>query len=191
MYFETVIGLLITTAVLSQVSAQRHFPPNEAQKTPNDLFEESVTRIKDTEFEVDIIVRRPNTGIRQTIGATPNLNRKVDNAKIIFRNSPEEQASESRRQEFEYKNRDFQQEQQDQRRREEESEQEFRRKNGNELEPNQIFNQNREQNIYSVNVSEREVINGDRLQNSENSQKHNSNQQKREGNNRRLCEISK
>ncbi|XP_014090620.2 serine protease Hayan [Bactrocera oleae] len=186
MCFETVICLLVTAVVLSQVNAQRRFPPIEAQKTPNDLFEESVTRIKESTFEVDIvsIVRRPNADNRQPNVPPPNFNRKVDNVKITFSSISEEQPSESLRAEFENNNRN-----QNQKRREEESEQELRRKNRNELEPVNIFNQNTERNFYGENVSQPEVIDGDRLQNSQNSQKQNSIKQKPEENSRRLCEV--
>ncbi|XP_011181920.2 serine protease Hayan [Zeugodacus cucurbitae] len=191
MYFQTVIALLVTTTVLSQVNAQKRYPPAETQKTPNDLFEESVTRIKEGNFEVDIIVRRPNNsskpGAQQKHGATPN--RKVDNGKIIFPNNSEEQASESRRSEFEYNNQEYQRRTEqdfgfEQRRREGQQPQEPRRKYGNELEPDNLYNQNIERNIYNKNVSEPEASNGERLPNS-----NSSNQQKREGHNRRLCEV--
>uniref|UniRef100_A0A0K8UVH7 Serine protease persephone n=1 Tax=Bactrocera latifrons TaxID=174628 RepID=A0A0K8UVH7_BACLA len=194
MCFQTVICLLATATVLSQVNAQRHFPP-KPPPLPNDIIEESVTRIKDSTFEVDIvsIVRRPNVGIRRPDGPPPpNFNRREDNVKIVFPSNSDEQPSESRISEFENNNREFERNVgQDQRRREgeREREQEFRRKNGNELEPVNIFNQNAERNFYGENVNEPEVFNGDRRQNSESSRQPIRNQQRSEDNKRRLCEV--
>uniref|UniRef100_A0A034VLR2 Serine protease snake n=1 Tax=Bactrocera dorsalis TaxID=27457 RepID=A0A034VLR2_BACDO len=192
MCFQTVIWLFVTAAILSQINAQRHFPPKPPP--PNDIIEESVTRIIDSNFEVDIvsIVRRSNVGFRQPDGPPPNFNHREDNVGIIFPSNSDEQPSESRRSEFENNNREFKRNvSQDQRRREgeREREQEFRRKNGNELEPVNIFNQNAERNFYAENVNEPEVFNGDRRQNSESSQQPNRNQQQSEDNNRRLCEV--
>uniref|UniRef100_W8B4R8 Serine protease snake n=2 Tax=Ceratitis capitata TaxID=7213 RepID=W8B4R8_CERCA len=123
MCYKTIITLLASMVTLSLlVNAQNRLPPIQTyqpqpqqQQQPqrhNDIIDESVTRIENDEFEVDIIVRRksnsarPSVSFQQTLTTTSNTNRIVNEAKIVFPSNTDQQQSESRRQEYEFNGRE-------------------------------------------------------------------------------------